>query len=359
MKKGKKKIIILVTGILVILVTAVGYSLVVDKTPVLTLKGDDTVELTLGQTFHEDGYTATDYKGNVITALVKREMPDLTIVGDQFIKYSVTSHGKTAIAYRLVKVRHKEAPVLEDYSMYETDAEYASAYETYSAYLNHGLPILMYHNVYDPMDPPENLHNNYISTVDLESHLKYLKEEGYYFPTWKEVREFTDMKIDLPEKSIVLCFDDASDGFIENGIPLLEKYQVPATSFVIVSKKGEQMVNLSEEKNLQCVQLQSHSYDMHRGGGRIGHGGVFTALSYEDGLADLKKSIEILGNGDAFAYPFGDYTDLCRQAVADAGFYVGVTTVNGKAYPGDDPYLLSRVRINLGNDLDLFKDLIK
>lgn len=354
MKMKKRSIII---AIIVAVVAVLACYFAIDKTPTLELKGAKEVELLLGQEYHEEGYTATDYKGNVISAKVKKATPDLNIVGDQFIKYTVTSHGKTATAYRQVKVRHKEAPILEDYSAYETYEEYAAAYDNYYAYLAKGLPILMYHNVYDPEDPPENLHNNYISTVDLEEHLQYLKDEHYYFPSWQEVRDFVDMKIDLPEKSIVICFDDASNGFIEDGIPLIEKMQVPVTSFVIGVTKGERMAELS--KDLKYVSLQSHSYDMHRGGGKIGHGGVFTALSYEDGLADLKQSIELLGNGDAFAYPFGDYTPYCRQIVEDAGFLAAVTTVNGKAYPGSDPYLLPRVRINLGNDLELFKDLIK
>lgn len=353
----KKKIIVLIVVLTVTAVACIIGYLAVDRTPTLTLKGAKEVELTLGQTYHEEGYTATDHRGKVITAFVKKESPDYSIVGDQFIKYSVTRDGKTATAYRLVKIRHKEVPVLESYETYDTYEAYAADYDAYYTYLEQGLPILMYHNVYAPEEEPENLHNNYISTTDLEAHLQFLKEEAYYFPTWKEVRDYVDMKIDLPEKSIVLCFDDASNGFIEHGIPLLEKYQVPATSFVIASKKGERMAKLAKE--LQYVKLQSHSYDMHRDGGNIGHGGVFTALSYEDGLADLKQSVEILGNGDAFAYPFGDYTYQCREIVEDAGFAAAVTTVNGKAYPGDDPYLLSRVRINLGTDLELFQDLIK
>ncbi|MBR4019713.1 MAG: polysaccharide deacetylase family protein, partial [Firmicutes bacterium] len=312
MTRRKRNIIIAIVVLAVLTAAGIAvYQGTIDKTPVLTLKGETEVALVMGQDYQEDGYTATDYQGNVITALVKKEMPDLTIAGDQFIKYSVTSHGKTAIAYRLVKVRHKQPPVLKGYEEYESYEAYAADYETYYAYLAKGLPVLMYHNVYDPEDPPVNLHNNYISTTDLESHLQYLKEQDYYFPTWKEVRDFVDMKIDLPEKSIVLCFDDASDGFIEHGIPLIEKYQVPATSFVIGITKGEQMAAMKPD--LQYVQLESHSYDMHKGGGHIGHGGVFTALSYEDGLADLKQSMEILGSGQAFAYPFGDYTDLCRQ----------------------------------------------
>ena len=98
---------------------------------------------------------------------------------------------------------------------------------------------------------------------------------------------------------------------------------------------------------------------MHRGGGYIGHGGIFTALGYEEALADLKTSIEILGNGDAFAYPYGDYTDYCMQTVEDAGFLCAVTTEYGRVYPGDNPYALSRVRIALGNGLEIFQSLVQ
>ena len=120
-KLTKGKIILL--AVVTVAIGIAGMILLTDKTPTLTLKGEAEVELTVGQKFYEEGYTATDYKGKVITAQVKREMPDLTIVGDQFIKYTVTSHGKTATAYRQVKVRHKEAPVLQDYWAYENYEE--------------------------------------------------------------------------------------------------------------------------------------------------------------------------------------------------------------------------------------------
>ena len=51
-----------------------------------------------------------------------------------------------------------------------------------------GLPICMYHYVYDEEDPPEDLHRrygNYISAQDLEEELNWLNEEGYYYPDWK------------------------------------------------------------------------------------------------------------------------------------------------------------------------------
>ena len=77
-------------------------------------------------------------------------------------------------------------------------------------------------------------------------------------------------------------------------------------------------------------------------------------LSKEEALADLKKSIEYCGNGDALAYPFGDYTAECEQTVEEAGFLCAVTTEPGKCYPGDDPYALTRVRMLGSQSLDQF-----
>lgn len=331
---GKRCVLLIMAVLLLIGLTACEK---VDKTPTLTLEGPEVMEITLGDGYPEHGFSATDYQGNDISNMVELDMPDLDLVGDQIVKYSVTCDGITVTETKILKIKHK-VPDLEDWTYY-----------------NHGVPILMYHYVYDPDNPPENLHANYISTDDLESHLKFLVEEDYYFPTWREIRDFVDCKIDLPEKSVVLCFDDGSKNFIELGIPLLEKYGVRATSFVIASKNGEEMAAM----DLKHVQLQSHSYDMHRGGGYIGHGGIFTALGYEEALADLKTSIEILGNGDAFAYPYGDYTDYCMQTVEDAGFLCAVTTEYGRVYPGDNPYALSRVRIALGNGLEIFQSLVQ
>ena len=174
----------------------------------------------------------------------------------------------------------------------------------------------------------------------------------YYFPTWKEVREYLDGERILPDKSIVLSFDDGPL-YIELAIPLFEKYQTPATSFVITSYYNDKSM-LDPYRNNQYLTLESHTDNMHRGGGTYGHGGIFPALSKEEALADLKKSIEYCGNGDALAYPFGDYTAECEQTVEEAGFLCAVTTEPGKCYPGDDPYALTRVRMLGSQSLDQF-----
>ena len=221
-----------------------------------------------------------------------------------------------------------------------------------------GLAICMYHYVYDEADPPDDLNNNYIEVHALEEEIKYLVENDYYFPTWEEVRQYVEGDLLLPEKSVVLTFDDGAKSFLELGMPLFDKYRVPATSFMITGGDND-AANKVEKYQSRYVTYQSHSHDMHRAGGNTGHGGIFTAMSHDDAVADLKKSIEICGHGDAFAYPYGDYTDGCRTAVQDAGFTCAVTTENRRAEVGDDPLLLPRVRMSMGQSLESFIALVE
>lgn len=219
-----------------------------------------------------------------------------------------------------------------------------------------GLAICMYHYVYDKDNPPDKLNANYIEVDALEEELKYLVENDYFFPTWEEVRQYVDGELLLPEKSIVLTFDDGSKNFLELGAPLFDKYKIPVTSFLITSKNGEDKVGKYES---DYVTFQSHSHDMHRAGGYIGHGGIFTALSHDEAVADLQESIRICKNDDAFAYPFGDYTDTCIQAVSEAGFLCAVTTEYGRVYPGDEPLALPRMRMSHGQTLDAFISMVE
>lgn len=303
--------------------------------PVIELAGYDTPEIMLGEEYNEEGYYAYDADGI--------ELTDQVEVSD----YRPLKAGESCIWYKVTDTDGNCTAVARDINVLP-NTEYDTP----------GLPICMYHYVYDENDPPEKLqqkYKNYIEQKDLAEEFNYLKDEGYYFPTWDEVRAYVDGELILPEKSIVICFDDAAQDFLDYGIPVIEECQVPVTCFIVTEWSGEEKVRKYAS---DYVTYQSHSHDMHKGGGNIGHGGIFTALSEEDALADLQKSIEICGNGDAFAYPYGDYTDACRDYVEMAGFDCAVTTVYGKAYPGMDPMLLPRIRMNNDQTMDQFISMV-
>lgn len=302
------------------------------STAVITLDGGTAVEIKLGEGYTDPGYSAQDADGTDLTDQVQVDTSALNRAGEQQIIYTVKdSLGRETQAVRNVTV----LPNTE----YETP----------------GLPICMYHYVYDPASPPENLDSNYISTDSLAEEMKYLHDNGYYFPTWQEVRDYVDGKLLLPEKSIVLTFDDGPN-YMYLGTPILEQYQTPATSFVITSYWNDREMLYGYASDY--LTFESHSHKMHQGGGSIGHGGIYTAMSREEVLADLEKSFEICGNKDAFAYPFGDYTEEGCSTLEEAGLLCAVTTENAKCYPGDNPYLLPRVRMLGSQTLEAFVSAI-
>ena len=302
------------------------------STAVITLDGGTAVEIKLGEGYTDPGYSAQDADGTDLTDQVQVDTSALNRAGEQQVIYTVKdSQGRETQAVRNVTV----LPNTE----YETP----------------GLPICMYHYVYDPASPPENLDSNYISTDSLAEEMKYLHDNGYYFPTWQEVRDYVDGKLLLPEKSIVLTFDDGPN-YMYLGTPILEQYQTPATSFVITSYWNDREMLYGYASDY--LTFESHSHKMHQGGGSIGHGGIYTAMSREEVLADLEKSFEICGNKDAFAYPFGDYTEEGCSTLEEAGLLCAVTTENSKCYPGDNPYLLPRVRMLGSQTLEAFVSAI-
>lgn len=293
------------------------------------LKGSEETLVKEGETYVESGaFCIDDRIGSVKTYKIKGKV-DTTNPGTYKVTYTFNSDGAEKSITRKVNVVAKDK--------FKED--------------KNGVPVLMYHYVYTQNDVPENLNGNYIKDTDLEAQLKYLKENNYYFPSFSELRAYVDGKISLPENSVVLSFDDGQFGFLEYGLPLLDKYKVPATSFLIGINEGE---NKIKNYHSPYVSYQSHSFDMHHGGGNIGHGGIISAMTTEEIMADLKRCAELTGNNDAFAYPYGDVTPTAQNAIKKTGISCAFTTENAKIYPGDDFTALSRVRVQGTNSLEAY-----
>lgn len=209
-----------------------------------------------------------------------------------------------------------------------------------------GLPVLMYHFFYDKNER-EPQDGNWIEINDFEQQMKYLSENDYYFPTWEEVEDYIDEKTELPQKSVVITVDDGDPSFFELGVPLIQKYNIQATSFVVAYWYGD--VAQNKEKN---ISHQSHSYDMHKAGSN--GKGVMLSWSYEKILDDLKTSQEVLGGANIFCYPFGQFNELDKKALKDTGFKLAFTTQGGRVKKGASKYELPRVRISGTTSLESF-----
>lgn len=330
-------LILFIVGLVMIFSVAINQASTkpVKKTNIeITLTGDETIYLYKNEEYIEPGFSAKDSKGIDLTDKVNTDNNiDITKSGEYEVKYSVDE------LFKIRKVIVKEAELLLN-----------------GKKSDNSLAVLMYHYFYDESAGETAKNSNWMSIAKFEEQLNYLKENNYYYPTWQEVADFADGKIDLPENSIVITMDDGHKSVFNLAIPMLDKYNIPATAFVITSKFD---TNNLEKYMDSTIDFESHTNNMHRGGGTIGHGGIFPALSLEDGVADLKESIEKLGgNSGALAYPYGDCTERTMQAAEQAGFKVAFTTVNKRVKPGMNKFELPRVRMYSQITLNGFKNSI-
>lgn len=302
---------------------------------VIGVNGDTDTYVIRGEEYIEGGAHAASPSHGVLTPSIETSgSVDSNTEGDYTITYTARdSEGHTAKAERTVHV--------------------VDSMDT----MKTGVPVLMYHYVYDESNPPSDLNGNWIVDTKLDEHMQYLNDNGFYYPSFPEVQAFIKGKHSLPAKSVVLTFDDGEDGTLGFLDALSSKHHIPVTSFMICSDQTAAANKVAKYAS-PYVQFESHSISMHQPGGTIGHGGRISAMTKDEILDDLRNSAAIVGSGQAFAYPFGDTTPDGQKAVSEAGLNCAFTTKNDWCYIGDDVTALNRVRISGEYSIDSFIYLV-
>lgn len=302
---------------------------------VITLGGSKDTYVLKGEEYLEAGAHAVETgMGDITDSVIIEGAVDTTKTGD----YEVSYTAENSSGQQLKKVR--TVHVVDEF---EEPAK--------------SIPVLMYHYVYTENDVPEKMNNNYLLDTKLVKHCEYLRDNDYYYPSYQELAAFVEGTHTLPAKSVILTFDDGERGFLEYGIPILNEYEVPATSFVICSdpEASAKLLNHASE----YVQFQSHTFNMHRDGTNIGQGGIIHVLSKDEILEDVLKSQEILGGKiNALAYPYGDNNQTAWAALDEAGVTCAFTVKNDRVRPGDNRLALNRVRIASEYSFEGFKALV-
>ena len=217
------------------------------------------------------------------------------------------------------------------------------------------VPILMYHDV---LAEPEVFFD--LVPDQFEAHLQTLQEHGFTVVTLDQVVQHLRTGLPLPEKPVLLTFDDGYAGHFEYVYPLLKKYQVPAVFSVFPGKldgevAGRSTLTWEQLKTMAAdplVTIASHS---------VTHPPDLTqmddqALAYEV-TASKQRLEEVLGIPIRyFTYPAGHYDERVAQAVADAGYLAALTMrQENEQFAGASESLLAIERFgqsNLENLLD-------
>ncbi len=214
------------------------------------------------------------------------------------------------------------------------------------------VPILMYHH-FDPVESGAAT----MTVAAFEAQIAVLADAGYTAVTLHDLVSFVDEGTPLPEKAIVITFDDGYMSNYEYALPILEKYGMCATVFAIgysfgcdtYKETGVPIIpHFGENEALAMVNsgvfdVQSHTYDMHQSEAIEGESARISVLplegestaDYEAALReDIRKSISLLEGvtGEevfALAYPRGYYNSTAQRIFAEEGIRVTLTTEEG------------------------------
>lgn len=206
------------------------------------------------------------------------------------------------------------------------------------------VPILMYHYVEYVKDKGDTIRQSLALTpYTFEEQVKTLAEYGYTFMTNAEVAEVFEGKTGLPDKPIVLTFDDGYRDFYIDVYPILKKYNAKATAYIISGF-------LDHPNNMKTSQLLEIARDglVEIGAHTVNHawlkGLPQKTVLYE--LIQSKKDLEALIGRPvvSFEYPYGAFDVPSIKAVAQVGFTSAVSTVPGIDQPLMHRYFLYRLR---------------
>lgn len=220
------------------------------------------------------------------------------------------------------------------------------------------IAVLNYHFFYDPELDESCPDGNCKKVQDFEKELTFLKQNNYKTLTMEEFTKWMYGEIDLPARSVLITIDDGAKGTgAHNGnklIPLLEKYDVHATLFLIT---GWWEIDNYRSPNLD---IESHTHNMHEGNycQGVSRGSKLLCSSREEVLEDLTISSNITGSKNAFCFPMYVYNDTTFDVLKELGFKLAFIGGETKASRNNDKYKVPRYHIYRDTSLDQFIDMI-
>lgn len=206
------------------------------------------------------------------------------------------------------------------------------------------IPILMYHYVEYVQDRNDTIRQSLNINPDaFEKQIQTLINAGYTFMTAKELGRMIDGKSTLPKNPILLTFDDGHWDLDTSVLPMLKKYHVKATAYIIPGFLGGS--DFMTKNQLQDV-IDSGLVDI--GAHTVHHvslkGTLAPIVKYEveqsKKLLESEYHIKVV----SFAYPNGSFDQNAVDIVKEAGFTTSVSTIPGVVQDNENRFFLYRLR---------------
>jgi peptidoglycan/xylan/chitin deacetylase (PgdA/CDA1 family) len=211
--------------------------------------------------------------------------------------------------------------------------------------------ILMYHHI----DHSERFTAKKLSVTpeNFEKQLVFLLARGYHFVTLDQAFEYFARDGRAPTHTLVLTFDDGYRSFYTAVFPLLKKYQIPASLYVInqdIGKRGNVTWDMMKEMvKSGLVEIGVHTVN-HRPLSKLNEASQRYQL--EESKRELEQGLGI--EITTVVYPFGRYNSTTLKLVQELGFKGGASVFFGKRPGKSNHYDWRRVQVqnkHQGEDL--------
>jgi peptidoglycan/xylan/chitin deacetylase (PgdA/CDA1 family) len=201
-----------------------------------------------------------------------------------------------------------------------------------------------------------------VSPANFAAQLDWLARNDYHVIRLAQLQGFLDGKQALPKRSVVITFDDGYESVYRHALPVLRKYNFPATLFVYTDFIGAgdalSWAQLQELSASGLVSVQAHS-KTHRN--LIERATGETDERYRQMLElEARAPREALerklpGPVRHYAYPYGDANEAVLDVLGRQQYQLGVTVNPGGNAFFAQPLMLRRTMIYGDHDLEAFK----
>jgi peptidoglycan/xylan/chitin deacetylase (PgdA/CDA1 family) len=200
------------------------------------------------------------------------------------------------------------------------------------------IPILVYHHVV-PNHVPGVL---FVTPDGFEQHLRFLRDNDYQSISFTDLADCLEYGAMLPERPVILSFDDGWENQFQHAFPLLQKYGFGATFYIVSGYLDHQ--NFMTTDQLQAMMAAGMTIGCHSRT-HPALAGIGNPQRLKDEVAGSKAWLEDhFGIAiDTFAYPYGSYTQATVAAVKAAGYRTARTVDTGTHASGDNLALLPAV----------------
>lgn len=208
-----------------------------------------------------------------------------------------------------------------------------------------GVPVLLYHSVSpsraDGDDPWQ------VTLADFKQHMALVAASGRTPLTASGYARWLRGDTDLPQRPIVVTFDDGFSDFADAALPVLDDLGIAATLFVTTGWVGRpgmlSPAALAELATVPSVELGAHS---------VSHPHV-DVLGYERAaveIGDCRRWLQdrIGSSVDSYAYPHGSHSARTRRLVVAAGYRSAYAVKNALSHAADDPFAVARYTVHAG-----------